>query len=61
MEKLGLNVKEAAHALGVSVSSIYSMVYCGELPHRRVRARGHKGAGKILISRKALEAWLESR
>ncbi|MCL4462729.1 MAG: hypothetical protein M1552_09780 [Firmicutes bacterium] len=34
------------------------MIYNGELPHKRINARGSKGKGKILISRTALEKWL---
>ncbi|MDD5476303.1 MAG: helix-turn-helix domain-containing protein [Syntrophales bacterium] len=59
MAELALTVKEAAEALGISESSVYWMIYQGELPHNRIRARGCKGRGKILISRRALEKWLE--
>ena len=58
MAELALTVKETAAALGVSKSSIYWMCYMGEIPHRRVKARGGKGKGKILISRAMLEEWL---
>jgi excisionase family DNA binding protein len=54
MAELALTVKEAAEALGISESSIYWMCYMKKIPHR-----GCKGKGKILISRKALEKWLE--
>ncbi len=57
--KLALTVKEAAAALGVSESTIYWMVYQGTIPHNRVKARGCNGQGKILISKAALERWLE--
>ena len=57
--KLALTVKEAAAALGVSESTVYWMCYRGEIPHNRVKARGCNGKGKILISRAALEKWLE--
>ena len=59
MAELALTVKEAAAALSVSESTLYWMVYMGEIPHRRIRARGCKGKGRILISRAALEKWLE--
>lgn len=59
MAELSLTVKEAARALGISDSTLYWMVYMGEIPHRRVKARGCKGKGKILVSRVALEKWLE--
>lgn len=58
MAELALTVKEAASALGVSESTMYWMCYQGEIPHNRVKARGRKGKGKILISRTALEEWL---
>ena len=58
MDKLALSVKETAQALGISESAVYWMVYRNELPHRRIVARGCKGKGKILISRKAVEEWL---
>ena len=59
MADLAMSVKETAAALGISESTAYWMVYQGELPHRRVKARGCKGQGRILISRKAVEKWLE--
>ena len=59
MAELALTVKEAAAALSVSESTLYWMVYMGEIPHQRVKARGCRGKGKILISRVALEKWLE--
>ena len=59
MAELALTVSEAAAALGISESTVYWMVYMGELPHARIRARGCKGKGRILISRVALEKWLE--
>ena len=59
MAELTLTVKEAAAALSVSESTLYWMVYMGEIPHQRVKARGCRGKGKILISRVALEKWLE--
>lgn len=59
MAELALTVKEAAKALGISESTTYWMVYQGEIPHRRVKARGGKGKGKILISRALLEEWLK--
>lgn len=57
--KLALTVKEAAAALGVSESTVYWMVYRGTIPHNRVKARGCNGRGKILISKAALDRWLE--
>ena len=54
MAELALTVKEAAKALGISESTTYWMCYMGEIPHQRVKARGCRGKGKILISRVAL-------
>ena len=59
MAELALTVKEAAKSLGISESTVYWMVYQGELPHRRIKARGCNGKGKILISKKIIERWLE--
>jgi len=59
MAEIALTVKEAAEALGISESSVYWMCYMKKIPHRRIEARGCKGKGKILISRRALEKWLE--
>lgn len=58
MQKMALSVKDAAKELGVSETTCYWMIYNGELPHKRINARGSKGKGKILISRTALEKWL---
>lgn len=58
MAELALTVKETAAATGLSESTIYWLVYRNEIPHRRVRAKGCRGQGKILIPRAALEAWL---
>jgi len=57
--RLALSVSDAAKALGISESSVYWMCYRGEIPHNRVKARGCNGQGKILISKAALERWLE--
>jgi len=57
-ERLAYTVKETAAATGLSESTIYWLVYRNEIPHRRVRAKGCRGQGKILIPRAALEAWL---
>ena len=58
MAELAMSVKETAEALGISESSVYWMCYQGELPHNRIKARGNKGKGRILISRAAVEEWL---
>ena len=59
MERLAMTVKETAGAMGVSESTVYWMCYQNELPHNRVKARGCKGKGKILISKQAIEKWLK--
>lgn len=57
-ERLAYTVKETATATGLSESTIYWLVYRNEIPHRRIRAKGCRGKGKILIPRAALEKWL---
>lgn len=59
MAELALTVKEAAELLGLSERTVYEMCYRRQIPFRRVRARGTGKQGKILISRQALEKWLE--
>lgn len=59
MAELAMSVKEAAEAIGISEYTVRWMCYEGTLPHTRTQARGRKGQGRILISRKALEAWLK--
>lgn len=56
--KMALTVREAAEALGVSESTVYWMCYQKEIPHNRVKARGTKGQGRILIPKAELEKWL---
>lgn len=58
MGKIALTVQEAAEALGVSASTVYEMCWNKTLPHNRVKGKGKKGQGRILISRVALEEWL---
>lgn len=48
--KIMLEVKELAGMMGVSTSTIYTMVRSGEIPHLRVR-------GKILFNRQVIEEW----
>lgn len=40
MAELALTVKEAAEKTGLSISTMYWLVYRNEIPHRRVRAKG---------------------
>jgi excisionase family DNA binding protein len=51
---LGVDVKGAAEMLGLSAGKVYQLIASGELFHRRV-------GRKILVPRKALEAFLEGR
>jgi len=48
--KLMLEVKELAVLLGVSTSTIYTMVRSKEIPYLRVR-------GRILFNRQVIEEW----
>lgn len=52
MNKLALNVNEAAEMIGISPTTIYSLVKENEIPHTRVRSR-------IFFHREKLEAWLK--
>ncbi|MEV2910183.1 helix-turn-helix domain-containing protein [Paenibacillus larvae] len=51
MNKITLSVNEAAELLGLSNSTIYTMVREGQIPHLRVR-------GRILFHRDTIEKWL---
>ena len=51
MPKITLTVQEAAHLIGVSTTTIYTMVREGQIPHVRVR-------GRILFHRDTIEKWL---
>jgi excisionase family DNA binding protein len=57
--RMAYTVQETAELLGCSEASIYLMCYNKVLAHNRIKGRGIKGAGKILISHKAIENWLE--
>ena len=61
MAEMALTVKETAAATGLSESTVYWLVYRNEIPHRRIKAKGCKGMGKILISKAALEKWLQGK
>lgn len=52
-ERLTLTVKEAAQLLGLSRNSAYQACLTGQIPHLKIGKR-------ILISKRALEAMLES-
>lgn len=58
-KKIALSVKELAAMLGVSESAVYWMCHRNEIPHRRTKARGKKGQGKILFSVDAIKEWLK--
>ena len=51
-----LTVKEVAARLGVSVSTIYSLVAAGELPAHRIGV----GRGTLRIRDTAIQSYLES-
>lgn len=49
--KITLNVSEAAELIGVSPTTIYSMVRNKEIPHAKVRSR-------IIFHRDVIDKWL---
>ena len=51
MNRVMLNVKEAANFVGVSTSTIYAMAKNKEIPCIKIR-------GRILFHRETLEYWL---
>lgn len=53
MEKITYSVNEVADLIGVSSTTIYTMVRLGEIPHKKVR-------GRILFHRGSIENWLSS-
>lgn len=50
MKKITMTVEEVAEFLGVSITTIYSMVRNSEIPHFKVRSR-------ILFNRDVIEEW----
>ncbi|MFS0766186.1 helix-turn-helix domain-containing protein [Peribacillus phoenicis] len=52
MNKITLTVKEAAELIGVSTTSVYTMVRENQIPHTRVRS-------KIIFHKGMLESWLK--
>jgi len=51
MQKITLTVNEVAAMLGVSITTVYTMVReGGQIPHFKVR-------GKILFNREVIEQW----
>ena len=52
MNRITLDVKELCSLLGVSSSTVYTMVKKNEIPHFHVR-------GKILFNRNVIEAWTQ--
>jgi excisionase family DNA binding protein len=51
MQKLTLDIKEAAALIGVSHTTMYTCVREGQIPFVKVR-------GRILFHRDTIEAWL---
>lgn len=50
-DKIALNVSETAELIGVSQTTIYTMVKKNEIPHKRVRNR-------IIFSKEVISSWL---
>ena len=53
MKKITLTVREVSELLGLSLTTVYSMVQMSEIPHARLK-------GKILFHRPTIETWLIS-
>lgn len=53
-KKITLTVKEVAEFIGVSTTSVYTMVREKEIPHARVRS-------KIVFHKETIEAWLKGQ
>lgn len=51
MQKITLTVNELAELLGVSTTTVYTMVRLGEVPHTRIRS-------KIVFHRPTIERWV---
>lgn len=52
MDRITLTVKETAELLGISLTTIYSLVKTNEIPHTKVK-------GKILFHRNMVENWAQ--
>lgn len=59
-DKLAYTVNEAAKLVSLSPRTLYELIYLGQIEAFRVKARGHKGKGKILVPRASLEAWIQA-
>lgn len=51
MEKITLDIKEAAALIGVSQTTMYTAVREGQIPFKKIR-------GRILFHRETIESWL---
>lgn len=51
MEKVTLSVNEVAELIGVSTTTIYTMVRQNEIPCKKVR-------GRIIFHRETIDKWL---
>lgn len=51
MKRITMTVNEVAALLGVSNTTIYTMVRLGEIPHARIRS-------KIVFHKPTIEEWL---
>ncbi len=53
VERVLYTIPETAQAMGVSTRFVWSLVYSGKLPVKRVE-------GRVLVPRQQLEAWAAS-
>ncbi len=53
VEKINYSIKEASEACGLSTSTLYKLSAKSQLPRQKI-------GGRVLIPRKAFEAWLKS-
>lgn len=51
MTKITLDIKEAGELIGVSTTTMYTLVRENQIPYKKVRSR-------ILFNRDQIEAWL---
>lgn len=49
--KITLSVNEVAELLGISITTVYTMVRNNEIPYKKMR-------GRIIFHRETIEKWL---